>query len=432
MAPSIEFNHVSKRYHVGRGLPSLREALLGRKNSPSKVFHWAVKDVSFEVRPGDALGIIGPNGAGKTTILKLLSNVTRPTSGEISVDGRLSALIELGAGFHPDLTGRENVYLNGTILGMRRAEIYARFDQIVDFAGIGQYLDTPVKRYSSGMYARLGFAIATHVDPEVLLVDEVLAVGDSAFRAKCYARMDELRAKGTSLILVSHDLEAIRRVCDRGLVMYRGSAVFQGTSTEAVVAYSTAIRQAAREGPVAVPAEGGLSQRVMTFDAEIGSVSLMDAEGRPVTAFPSGAMALVVVNVIFHRDVHQPIFALTIRTPDGRVVYNTTTRWMRVKTPSFSAGERCCIEYTLNLHLLEGAYDLGVDVAAADLSHYYDRLDRALAFWVQDSSGAKGAANLGAKVALKRMPPAESSHECTESQCHHLHLHPQESSPRGG
>lgn len=408
MAASIQMREVSKRYRIGRGHLSLKTLLKSWRNSQPDRYHWAVKAVSFELQPGEALGIIGPNGAGKTTILKLLSKVTRPTSGEIRVSGRLSALIELGAGFHLDLTGRENIYLNGTILGMRKAEIKARFDQIVDFAGIGQYLDTPVKRYSSGMYARLGFAIAAHVDPEVLLVDEVLAVGDSAFRTKCYARMDELRAKGTSLILVSHDLEAVRRVCDKGLVMYRGEAIFQGTSTEAVMAYSDAIRQAAREAQVAVPAEGGLSQRVMTFDAEIQSVRLLDAEGRLVTALRSGATALVVVNVFFHRDVHQPIFALTIRTPDGRKVYDTTTRWMRVKTPSFSAGERCCIEYTLNLPLLEGAYELGVDVAAADLSHYYDRLERALLFWVKGSSGAKGLVDLGAKVAFKRLSLTES------------------------
>ncbi|MCL4294779.1 MAG: ABC transporter ATP-binding protein [Anaerolineae bacterium] len=401
MVPSIEFNHVSKRYRIGRGLRSLREILFGWKNPPVETFHWAVKDVSFAGRPGEALGIIGPNGAGKTTILKLLSKVTRPTSGEIKVNGRFSALIELGAGFHPDLTGRENIYLNGTILGMRKAEIEARFDQIVDFAGIGQYLDTPVKRYSSGMYARLGFAIAAHVDPEVLLVDEVLAVGDSAFRAKCYARMDELRTKGTSLILVSHDLEAVRRVCDRGLVMYRGEAVFQGTSAEAVAAYSTAIRQAARAGRVALSAENGLSERVMTFDAEIENISLLNAAGWPVTTLSSGAIARVAVNIVFHREVYQPIFALTIRTPDGQVVYDTTTRWMKVETPRFSTGERCCVEYTLSLPLLEGAYELGADVAAANLSHYYDRLERALVFWVTDSGGARGLVDLGAKVRIK-------------------------------
>jgi len=186
MSLSIQFEQVSKRYRIGRGIPTLRGLLQSRNTLQSDRYHWALQDVSFELGAGESLGVIGPNGAGKTTILKLLSRVTFPTSGKIKVNGRSSSLIELGAGFHPDLTGRENVYLNGTILGLRRSEIKERFDQIVDFAGIGQYLDTPVKRYSSGMYARLGFAVAAHVDPEILLVDEVLAVGDMAFRRKCY------------------------------------------------------------------------------------------------------------------------------------------------------------------------------------------------------------------------------------------------------
>ena len=197
MKPSIVLDQISKRYRTGTGLTNFRDLFTDRRNTAPEKYHWAVKDVNFSLQPGDALGIIGPNGAGKTTLLKLLSRVTKPTSGNIHVNGRLSALIELGAGFHPDLAGRDNIFLNGTILGMRRSEIKSRFDEIVDFAGIGDYLDTPVKRYSSGMYARLGFAIAAHVDPQILLVDEVLAVGDYAFQQKCYARMDELRSHGT-------------------------------------------------------------------------------------------------------------------------------------------------------------------------------------------------------------------------------------------
>ncbi|MBI5650365.1 MAG: ABC transporter ATP-binding protein, partial [Chloroflexi bacterium] len=312
---------------------------------------------------------------------KLLSQVIRPTSGELKINGRFSALIELGAGFHQDLTGRENIFLNGAILGMSKSEIRTRFDQIVDFAGIGEYLDTPVKRYSSGMYARLGFAVAAHVDPQVLMVDEVLAVGDYAFQMKCYARMDELRAKGTSLIFVSHNFEAIRRVCNCGLVMYRGEAIFQGSSAEAVIAYSDALRNAAREKQVDVPAEDALSQRVMTFDAEVENVSLLDVQGQPVTVLPTNALARVMMNVRFNKDVKQPIFAFTIRTPNGQMVYNTTTRWMGIQTPDFSAGEHCRVEFAVSLPLLEGGYELGVDVTASDLSHFYDRLERAMTFW---------------------------------------------------
>ena len=403
MTTMIEFDHVSKCYKLGKGLPSLREALSGMfQASPAKL-HWAVKDVSFALKAGEAMGIIGPNGAGKTTILKLLSKVSFPTSGEICVKGRMSALIELGAGFHPDLTGRENVYLNGAILGMRREEIRDRFDRIVDFAGIGKFLDTPVKRYSSGMYARLGFAIAAHVDPEVLLVDEVLAVGDYAFQQKCHARMAELRRNGTSLILVAHNLEAIRQVCDRGMVMYRGENVYQGSAAEAVITYSDILRKAARESQVEAPSEGGLSGRVMTFDAEIQKVTLVDEQRQPVSVVRSGNEVTVCVDVLFHKAAQSPIFSFTVRTPDGRVIYDTTTRWQNLETPDYAAGEQCRVEFVVQMALLDGEYEIGVDVAATDFSHYYDRLERALAFAVLGDEQAKGLADLDARI---RFPQA--------------------------
>lgn len=400
MEAAVEFEHVTKCYQIGRGLPSLRGAvgeLLG--NAPARL-HWAVKDVNFAVNPGEALGLIGPNGAGKTTILKLLSRVTHPTSGAVHVRGRLSALIELGAGFHPDLTGRENVYLNGAILGMKRADIRKRFDQIVEFAGIGKFLDTPVKRYSSGMYARLGFAIAAHVDPEVLLVDEVLAVGDYAFQQRCMARMGELRRNGASLILVSHNLDSIRQVCDRGLVMYQGTAAFQGSAAEAVIAYSDIVRKAARQAQLQAPGEDGLSSRVMTFEAEIAKVTLLDEDDQPVTVVRSRRRATALVEAVFHKDVVAPIFSFTVRTPDGRIVYDTTTRWQGINTPDFCAGERVCVRFELELALLDGEYELGVDIASTTFSHYYDRLERALSFAVVGGEGAQGVADLAASIRL--------------------------------
>ena len=408
MHHSIEVRGIAKRYRIGLGFPTLRSVFRGypfRKRAlPGEEYRWALRDLSFALRPGEALGIIGPNGAGKTTVLKILSRVTRATSGHIQVNGRLAALIELGAGFHPDLTGRENVFLNGAILGMRRSEIKANLTRIVDFAGIGEYLDTPVKRYSSGMYARLGFAIAAHTNPQILLVDEVLAVGDYAFQMKCYARMDELRAQGTTLVFVSHNLEAVRRVCNRGLVLYRGHGIFHGSSADAVVAYSDAVRGAAREARGAVPVEGGLANRVMTFDAEIKGVTLLDANGQPATTLESGSGASVLIDASFHKDIRQPIFAFTIRTPDGQLIYNTTTRWMNVPSPDFSAGDRVHVEFSFQVNLLEGTYELGVDLTAADLSHFYDRMERSLGFLVVDSNQAKGLADLASTVAIRKIP----------------------------
>lgn len=407
MVHSIEFDSISKCYRLGKGLPSLREALGGMFRAAPARLHWAVKNVSFDLQPGEAMGIIGPNGAGKTTILKLLSRVSFPTSGEIRVTGRMSALIELGAGFHPDLTGRENIYLNGAILGMRREEIRTRFDQIVEFAGIGKFLDTPVKRYSSGMYARLGFAIAAHVDPDILLVDEVLAVGDYSFQQKCHARMAELRNKGTSLILVAHNLEAIRQVCDRGLVMYRGENVFQGSAAEAVIAYSDILRKAARESQVQAPAEEGLSSRVMTFDAEIAKVTLVNSAGQPISVVHSGEKASALVDVHFHKPVQQPIFSFTVRTPDGRVVYDTTTRWQGIETRNFDAGEQVQVAFEVDMALLDGEYEIGADVVATDFGHYYDRMERAMSFAVISDDVAKGLADLSAQIRVVAITPVD-------------------------
>jgi ABC-type polysaccharide/polyol phosphate transport system ATPase subunit len=402
MKPSITVSHITKQYRLGKGLTSLREMFAFRKENQSEKYRWVVKDVNFELFPGESLGIIGPNGAGKTTILKILSKVTQPTSGEIIVNGRLSALIELGAGFHPDLTGRENIFLNGTILGMKKAEIKSRFDEIIDFAGIGDFLDTPVKRYSSGMYARLGFAIAAHVNPQVLLVDEVLAVGDFAFQTKCYSLMEKLKENGTAMILVSHNMDAVRRVCDRGLVMYRGEPIFQGTSPEAVVAYSNAIRQSARRAPVDVPDEDGISQRVMTFETEIENVIMEDEEGKEITTLTTGSHAVIVINVVAHKDVQHPMFSLVIRTTDGKVVYDTTTKWMKLETPDFASGEKYRVEYDLNMPLLSGTYEVSVDIASSNLSHFYDYLERAMTFSVVGTNAAQGLVDLDAKITFTK------------------------------
>lgn len=411
MTYSIEVMKLSKRYRKGRGLTNLRELFSRRGGTENERYHWAVQDVSFAVQPGEALGIIGPNGAGKTTILKMLSQVTKPTGGTVSVRGRFSALIELGAGFHPDLTGRENIYLNGAILGMKREEIRQRFDEIVAFAGIGDYLDTPVKRYSSGMYARLGFAIAAHVDPDVLLVDEVLAVGDYAFQMKCHARMDELRSRGTSLIFVSHNFEAVRRVCDRGLVMYQGKNSFQGTAADSIVAYSNAIRDAARQSRPGAIGENGLSQRVMTFGAEIERIQVLDENERPVNSLPSGATATIALDFCFREPALEPVFAISIRTKDGRLVYNTTTRWLGYKTGYFAAGERGCVTFRIHLGLLAGEYDVGGDIADSKLTHYFDCHERACSFLVTGTNEAQGIADLQAEFGISLTATVSVDHE---------------------
>ena len=239
----LAFNNVSKKYvvqtdksaAVSTGNPFLRR---WRQFRPAVEEFWALRDVSFEIKRGEALGIIGHNGAGKSTILKLLSNIMAPTAGEITINGRLSALIEVGSGFHPELTGRENIFLSGSILGMRRREIAAKLDSIVEFAGVRQFIDTPVKRYSSGMYVRLGFAIAAHLDPDILLLDEVLAVGDTAFQAKCIQRVKELEEAGTTIVFISHDLTAVERLCQRVILLQKGEIAAEGLPRDVIAAYN--------------------------------------------------------------------------------------------------------------------------------------------------------------------------------------------------
>ena len=253
---TVVFENVSKRYRLG-ALGTLREIVgslqsRGRTEDPNRTL-WALRNVSFRVAPSEALGLIGPNGAGKTTTLKLLSNITQPTSGRVHISGRISSLIELGAGFHPELTGRENIYLNGAILGLKRREIDRKFDDIVAFSELERFLDTPVKRYSSGMYVRLAFAVAVYTEPDVLLVDEVLAVGDASFRHRCMERMRALRAAGTTLVFVSHNMHQVRDICDSAILLVAGQVQSRGEPADLIVEYENQILNTEKWQPFTGP-----------------------------------------------------------------------------------------------------------------------------------------------------------------------------------
>ena len=253
MPPIVSVRSISKQYHVTRRVisPTLREALVNTIKSPFRNYHgngtkaddtlWALRDVSFEVSPGEVIGIVGRNGAGKSTLLKILSRVIKPTVGEVDIYGRVGSLLEIGTGFHPDLTGRENIYLNGAIIGMKREETARNFDEIVAFAEVERFLETPVKYYSSGMYLRLAFAVAAHFDPEVLILDEVLAVGDSAFQKKCLSKMKEVRRQGRTVFFVSHDLTSVQQLCGRALLIESGRLIEDGKSADVVARYLSLI-----------------------------------------------------------------------------------------------------------------------------------------------------------------------------------------------
>jgi ABC-type polysaccharide/polyol phosphate transport system ATPase subunit len=325
----IDFDHVSKRYQVGTGRSSLRELIPnlfnrltggnGRKNERDII--WALEDVSLQVDRGETLGIIGRNGAGKTTVLKLLSRITHPTRGEIRIDGRTSALIELGAGFHPDLTGRENIYLNASILGLKRKEIDRRFEDIVAFAELAPFIDTPVKRYSSGMYARLGFSVAAHVDPDILLVDEVLSVGDVIFQQKCLRRIQEFQSAGKSIVFVSHNLVSVQKICSRVIWLERGRIASQGAPQEVVNDYlyqqmSTKIEATSSE-PGAIPIRYG------SGEAEIEAVHILDRTGHKRDFFDAGEEIVVQVDYCAHERIESANFLLVVTNGEGMKLSGT-------------------------------------------------------------------------------------------------------------
>ncbi|HXV14292.1 MAG TPA: ABC transporter ATP-binding protein, partial [Candidatus Krumholzibacteria bacterium] len=290
MREAIHVDHLTKRYRLGalRHETMLREALInalrpGRKKDDEQAI-LALNDVSFKVDEGEVVGIIGRNGAGKSTLLKLLSKITYPTSGRIHVRGRVASLIEVGTGFHDELTGRENIYLNGSILGMRKKEIDQRLDQIIDFAGVAKFVDTPIKRYSSGMRLRLGFAVAAHMDPDVLFVDEVLAVGDADFQKKCLNAMDELRSGGRTVLFVSHNMAAIENLCPRTIWIDAGKLREDAASDRVIAAYLSTFSDAQRSGYDLADVENRGGNGMIRFTR----VEFLDENGNPAGVFRCG------------------------------------------------------------------------------------------------------------------------------------------------
>ncbi len=406
MTAAIDFSHVSKRYHRGTGRGSLRDAipailprLLGRRPARVDDAFWALHDVSFAVQRGEALGIIGPNGAGKTTTLKLLSRVTRPTSGTITVNGRIAALIELGAGFHPDLTGRENVFLNGAILGLSRAEIKRKFDRIVAFAELERFIDMPVKRYSSGMYVRLGFAVAAHVDPQVLLTDEILAVGDLAYQEKCLQRMREFAQEGRTVVIVSHDLNSVASMCQRALLLSGGQLIASGPTTEVIDQYHRLSAQLTRRVERRQDlVEQGIEDLYATLGAEIHTISLLDAHGLACHTLQSGAPTILRLEVEFHEAADDPVIGFILRRMDGMTIYATNSLWLQVVTGHFAPGQHITIEYHQPMAVLGGSYIISTGLAYHDLKAFYDWREAALSFFVHDGGVASGVLNLQPRI----------------------------------
>jgi lipopolysaccharide transport system ATP-binding protein len=381
---------VWKKFRRGERHDSLRDllpALLRRRVNPAALREqefWAVQDVSFTVAPGESLAVIGPNGAGKSTILKLLTRILPPTRGRCEVRGRAGALIEVAAGFHQDLTGRENVYLQGAIMGMRRAEIARKFDRIVDFSGVSEFIDTPVKRYSSGMNARLGFSIAAHLDPDVLIIDEVLSVGDASFQEQCIIRMRELAASGVPLVFVSHNLPAVLDLCARGLVLVRGSAVFQGTAAEAVRHYRAATWTKRGAVTAATSPDGPI---------RITGIKVLDGDGRDAVVIRTGAAMRIRISFHASRPVERPQFAVDVHRDDGVYCSGVGTRLDRWQTRT--AEGIGSVELRISrLMLMRGSYLLSVGIHDSQGARILDLQERAFPFSVVSDSRDLGAVAL--------------------------------------
>ena len=396
---ALEFDGVWKKFRMGEKYDSLRDLIpaavkalfVGNHGDALKAREfWALKDVSFQIKRGEAVGIIGANGSGKSTTLKLLSGILKATKGEIKVNGKLSALIEVAAGFHPDLTGRENIYLNGTILGMRRPEIERKFDEIVEFSGLGDFIDTPVKRYSSGMYARLGFSVAAHVDPDILLVDEVLSVGDMSFQQRCMDKMQEKIRSEVAVIFVSHNLAAVANLCNRAILLNKGDVVVDGPCEKAIEAY--------------VKAMGSWDTKSESGDRRIRFVEVQFNAGGGQKANMIKPHTPCEVTVVFECDSRVPPFNVGFiirRTQDMSYCYAATTQELGHPLFELNPGERLAVLFQFDAHLTRGHYRVDLNVRDPKGAGFLLAATAVAAFTIDEQITSHGLADLGLKANIQ-------------------------------
>jgi lipopolysaccharide transport system ATP-binding protein len=376
VAYAIETSHLGKVYRLGSLTTSTlrtdisrwwshraRQTTLQGAESQVDGEYWALRDVSFQLQHGEVLGIVGRNGAGKSTLLKLLSQVTAPSTGRIRLQGRLASLLEVGTGFHPDLTGRENVYMNGAILGMTKAEIRRNFDEIVAFSECEAFIDTPVKRYSSGMYVRLAFAVAAHLEPEILIVDEVLAVGDSEFQGKCLGKMRDVSSHGRTVLFVSHSMAAVGALCTRAIMLKHGRLAMEGSTEDVIAAYQ-------HESMTSAPQESSLLEvpRTGTGKGRFRSIHVeaRDRDGNKSLLVP-GSDVVVEVELEAHRDFNSANVALTVHESGGVRLVDAGTA-IQGEFLSLRAGERATVTFVLrDLRLKPGRYPVSLHISRAHI-----------------------------------------------------------------
>ena len=390
---ALELHGVYKKFRRGERHDSLRDllpalarravkGLTGASVLKEQEF-WALQDISFSVEKGEAVGIIGHNGAGKSTMLKLLSGILQPTAGQITVRGRLSALIEVGAGFHQDLTGRENVYMNGVILGMSRAEIRRKFDEIVDFSGLAEFIDTPVKRYSSGMHARLGFSVAAHLEPDLLVVDEVLSVGDFIFQAKGIEKMRSVRQNGATVIFVSHNLRAMSDLCSRAVLLNKGRLIDDGPTSKVIHTYMEQAR-----------AQRSDTEQKTVF---IERVTISGADG-PRFDYRAGERARVEVTVRCQADTQKVACVIYMLDDNYYEAFEISSEHLQGTSRDFKAGDVLTYAFDIDMHLSAGNYQLCALLYRHHTQTVFDKIEPAGTLLITNLNQTRGIADLNARL----------------------------------
>jgi len=377
VSSAIVVDDVSKQYRLYHERnQSLKAAIMRRARVKYEEF-WALRDVSLEVPEGKTYALIGENGSGKSTLLKCMAHILRPEKGRIDTHGKISALLELGAGFHPELTGRENIFLNGSILGMTKKQLNQRFDEIVGFAGLEHFIDTPVKNYSSGMYVRLGFSVAINVDPDILLIDEVLAVGDAEFQRKCLEKFDDFRAAGKTIVIVTHALESVRNLCDTAGWLEHGVLRRLGPATEVIDEYLS-------ESHTERAADGSHGVRWGTGEARVEKIEVLDASGEPVKRVYTGDTVVFRFHYKSDTLIPKPVWGMALYTLDGVWVTGPSTREVGLFPDRLEPGAEGWVDLRVErLLLLPGTYDVSASMFNITGAQVYDMRHRAFRFDVE-------------------------------------------------
>lgn len=400
----ILVQNVSKVYPLYRRPSDRILEILPFASRPRHTDFWALRDVNLQVERGETLGVVGPNGSGKSTLLQIVSGILQPTRGRVLAQGRVAALLELGAGFNPEFTGRENVFLNGEILGLSPAQVEKVFPSIAEFAGIGEFLERPVKEYSTGMYVRLAFSTAIHVDPEILIVDEALAVGDAIFANRCVKKFEELKRRRVTVLFVSHDLGLVKRLSSRAVLLVNGRVAAEGHPSDVVNRYVGLVHErqaAAREEDEPEQPRLAGSFRHGDGASRILEVSLLDAAGRPRRALETGEQVTVRVRARFERDAESPVVGILVRNRLGIDVFGTNTRLEQKNMGMFRKGEVLEVDFHFECLLARQDYTLTAATQHWDGASQ-DWLDDVLAFTVTDPAEAAGIARLKTRVDWRR------------------------------